>query len=268
MKSIIFKKGDEKTNYLLKSKINYEDKDEDPQSIKSKNNFLNLSILKHIWSSSFYKHYDKILLSIKVGSEEDIWEHLQMLASSRTDQVLDSCPCHVSIFSHEQMSPYLYDPSTQLTYSSIVRVRAQLTCIPLTLGLLPLSTFHYRYASKSHCHIWTVRKTKITKKVTPGPGTFIGFKSLTFSPILIDFLDFINSLSYDPGPGTLLMSYFNFYALLAMLYDGAESDTLLYPFTCSYCPGPTLYFILGEWSLAVLGRDQLGALSLKFALCS
>ena len=48
MKSIIFKKGEEKTNYLLKSKINYEDKDEDPQSIKSKNNFLNLSILKHI----------------------------------------------------------------------------------------------------------------------------------------------------------------------------------------------------------------------------
>ena len=48
MKSAIFKKSDEKTSYLLKSKVNYVDNEEETQTIKSKNNFLNLSILKHI----------------------------------------------------------------------------------------------------------------------------------------------------------------------------------------------------------------------------
>ena len=49
MKSNIFRKNEEKANYLLKSKINYDEKEEDePQTIKSKNNFLKLSILKHI----------------------------------------------------------------------------------------------------------------------------------------------------------------------------------------------------------------------------
>lgn len=50
IKSNIFRKSEEKTNYLLKSKLTYEDKDQEPTTVKSKNNFLNLSILKHIWS--------------------------------------------------------------------------------------------------------------------------------------------------------------------------------------------------------------------------
>ena len=48
MKSNIFRKNEEKTNLLLKSKVNYEEKDAEPTTVKSKNNFLNLSILKHI----------------------------------------------------------------------------------------------------------------------------------------------------------------------------------------------------------------------------
>lgn len=48
VKSTIYRKNEDKTNYLLKSKINYEEKEAEPSSIKSKNNFLNLSILKHI----------------------------------------------------------------------------------------------------------------------------------------------------------------------------------------------------------------------------
>lgn len=50
VKSNIFRKNEEKSNYLLKSKISFEEKDVEPTTIKSKNNFLNLSILKHIWS--------------------------------------------------------------------------------------------------------------------------------------------------------------------------------------------------------------------------
>jgi hypothetical protein len=48
VKSNIFRKNEEKSNYLLKSKVNYEEKDAEPTTVKSKNNFLNLSILKHI----------------------------------------------------------------------------------------------------------------------------------------------------------------------------------------------------------------------------
>ena len=48
IKSNIFKKGEQKTSHLLKSKVNYEQNDIEPTTIKSKNNFLNLSILKHI----------------------------------------------------------------------------------------------------------------------------------------------------------------------------------------------------------------------------
>lgn len=48
VKSTIFRKNEEKSNYLLKSKISFEEKDAEPTTIKSKNNFLNLSILKHI----------------------------------------------------------------------------------------------------------------------------------------------------------------------------------------------------------------------------
>ena len=53
VKSTIYRKNEDKTNYLLKSKVNYEEKDVEPISVKTKNNFLNLSILKHIWYDDY-----------------------------------------------------------------------------------------------------------------------------------------------------------------------------------------------------------------------
>ena len=63
--------------------------------------------------------------------------------------------------------------------------------------------------------------------ITPGPGTFKTYKSFSFYPILIDFLDFIIGLSYAPGPGTLFMSYLSFWAFPSNPYDGAVYATFL-----------------------------------------
>ena len=48
---------------------------------------------------------------------------------------------------------------------------------------------------------------------TPGPGLFIELGSLSLEPITPDFRDLAKGDSYDPGPGTGLISYLSLAAL-------------------------------------------------------